>query len=101
MALLGAIAGIAHAQCTGGYTGAVNDASTRALQKAQTEALQAYARCLQTTNDASKCGPPPQVNAPQFQQPQQQQVQVTDYGCVDGNVRGGQTFANAMSACTH
>lgn len=32
------------------------------LMRAQAEALQAWTRCMQATNDANKCGPPPQTN---------------------------------------
>ena len=85
-------------QYQGGYSAAIQAQTENQLMKAQTEALQAYSLCMQATNDAAKCGPPPQVSySPQRQQ---QRVQVTDYGCVDSNVRSGQTYANAMKFCT-
>jgi len=69
-ALITATSAYAQINPSGGLTDALNSASTRALQRAQTEALQAWTRCLKATNDASKCGPPPQVNQTALQAPQ-------------------------------
>ncbi|MGH8850615.1 MAG: hypothetical protein ACREYD_06445 [Casimicrobiaceae bacterium] len=88
-------------QYQGGYSAAIQAQTQNQLMEAQTWAINAYTSCLRATNDASKCGPPPQMNFPPRRQYQaQQRVPVTDYGCVDGNIRGGQTWANAMQACT-
>lgn len=99
-ALAVAFADPSSAQFEGGYSAAIRAQAQKRLMDAQAAALQAYTRCLQVTNDASRCGPPPQVSYP-TQSPSQQRVPITDYGCVEGDMRGGLSWAQAMQACTH
>ena len=80
-------------QYPSGYSEAVNDAARRDLMKAQTRALNAYSRCLET-NPSTVCGPPPQYQPPAARTPQ------TDYICVDAMTRGGLSSAMAMQYCT-
>ena len=90
-ALITATSAYAQINPSGGLTDALNSASTRALQRAQqTEALQAWTRCLKATNDATKCGPPPQVNQTALQAPQYQ----------GRPIAGGYDF-QCMSLCTN
>lgn len=59
--------------------------------QAQTEAIRSYTRCLEATNDANMCGPPPQYQTPLYQpqppqyQPQQYQAPVYCNQVCSGN----------------
>ena len=71
------------------------------LVNAYAQSLADYTACLQVTRTASRCGVTPE-SAQTFQPRHvlQQEVRVTDYYCVDRFIRGGQTWFNAMQACS-
>ena len=68
---------------------------------AQSQALDPITQCLKATNTGTQCGPISQTGQviPQRHEAQEP-VRVADYYCVERNIRGGQTWANAMQACT-
>ena len=94
MAMLGLLAGPGLAQqYQGGYSAAVPAQTQIQPMNGQTGALTARTGCQQARNGAGKCGSA-------FEHQPQQQVRVTDYYCVDRFIHGGQSWANAMQACT-
>jgi hypothetical protein len=101
IAVLGLLAAPAIAQpYQGGHSAAQVQVQDRFVN-AYGQALTDYGACLRITGNAGRCGALPEtVQVGQQRHQLQQDVRVTDYYCVDRQIRGGQPWANAMQACT-
>ncbi len=102
MVVLAVLAGPAFAQPYQGGHPAWGQAQVQdRLVNAYAQALADYSACLQVTQAAIRCGAPPET-AQSFQHRHtlQQEARVTDYYCVERLIRNGQTWANAMQACS-
>ena len=101
IAVLGVIAAPALAQQ---YQGGGYSAGTAQAQgvNAYSQALVDYSACLGFTGNARRCGAPPEAVQSRLERRNsgQQDVRVTDYYCVDRQIRSGQPWANAMQSCT-
>jgi hypothetical protein len=101
IAVLGVLGAPALAQpLQGGHSAGQPQVQDR-LVNAYGQALVDYTACLRFTGNAARCGASPEaVQVLQQRHPLQQDVRVTDYYCVERQIRGGQPWANAMQACT-
>lgn len=90
----------------GGAQAALDNACVN-LMRAQTQAIQAYSECLSASNDADKCGYPPQpVSCPaQNSQSNMQEAPhrfpQTDFKCVSDCSAKGYLYNLCISRCSY
>lgn len=99
-----AMAGFYGGSVAGGAYEAQQDAACTNAMRAATQAMQAYAQCLNSTNNAASCGAAPTYPVCQSSSqasPAAQPAKATDYKCMSDCTSSGYGYLWCKSRCSY